>query len=190
MRLAKENNIAIIITCHITKDGQMAGPKTLEHMVVGVFYLQSEDRLHTRILRSVKNRFGPVNELGFFSMTEKGMEEVPHINQYLLNETSEAPGAILTSTLEGSRPLLLEIQALVVPSKFGMPQRVVTGIDHKRVVLIAAILEKYLHIKFSGQDIFVKLSGGLKINESSADLAIAIALLASTSAKNNGSWRT
>jgi len=179
MRLAKEHNIAVIITCHITKEGHMAGPKTLEHMVDGVFYLQGEDRWHTRILRSVKNRFGALNELGFFSMTESGLEEVPHINQYLLNETSAAPGAVITSCLEGSRPLLLEIQALTILSKFGMPQRVVTGLDQKRVVLIAAILEKYLHIKFSAHDIFVKVSGGMRLNESSSDLAIALALLSS-----------
>lgn len=179
MRLAKEYNIAVIITCHITKEGHMAGPKTLEHMVDGVFYLQGEDRWHTRILRSVKNRFGPLHELGFFSMTEHGLEEVPHINQYLLNETTAAPGSVLLSSLEGSRPLLLEIQALVVASKFGVPQRVITGLDHKRVVLIAAILEKYLHIKFSSQDIFVKISGGIKVTESSSDLAIALALLSS-----------
>ena len=179
MRLAKENNIAIIITCHITKEGHMAGPKTLEHMVDGVFYLQGEDRWHTRILRSVKNRFGPIHELGFFAMTQDGMEEMPHINQYLLDETAHAPGSVLVSCLEGSRPLLLEIQALVVPTKFHTAQRIVTGLDHKRVALIAAILEKYLQIKFSAHDIFVKISGGIKINESSSDLAIALALLSS-----------
>lgn len=179
MRLAKEHNIAVIMTCHITKEGHMAGPKTLEHMVDGVFYLQGEDRWHTRILRSVKNRFGAIHELGFFAMTEKGMEEVPHINQYLLDETAHAPGAVLVSCLEGSRPLLLEIQALVVPTKFSVPQRVISGLDHKRVVLIAAILEKYLKIKFSAHDIFVKVSGGIKINESSSDLGIALALLSS-----------
>lgn len=179
MRLAKEHTIAIIMTCHITKEGHMAGPKTLEHMVDAVFYLQGEDRWHTRILRSVKNRFGALHELGFFAMTAEGMQEVPHINQYLLDETAHAPGAVLVSCLEGSRPLLLEIQALVIPTKFNVPQRVITGLDHKRVVLIAAILEKYLHIKFSAHDIFVKISGGIKINESSADLAIALALLSS-----------
>lgn len=179
MRLAKEHNIAVIMTCHITKEGHMAGPKTLEHMVDAVFYLQGEDRWHTRILRSVKNRFGALHELGFFAMTTEGMQEVPHINQYLLDETAHAPGAVLVSCLEGSRPLLLEIQALVIPTKFSVPQRVITGLDHKRVILIAAILEKYLHIKFSTHDIFVKISGGIKINESSADLAIALALLSS-----------
>lgn len=179
MRLAKEHNIAVIMTCHITKEGHMAGPKTLEHMVDGVFYLQGEDRWHTRILRSVKNRFGALHELGFFAMTGQGMEQVPHINQYLLDETSHAPGAVLVSCLEGSRPLLLEIQALVVPTKFNVPQRVITGLDHKRVVLIAAILEKYLQIRFSAHDIFVKVSGGIKITESSSDLGIALALLSS-----------
>ena len=179
MRLAKENTIAIIITCHITKEGQMAGPKTLEHMVDGVFYLQGEDRWDIRILRSVKNRFGPVHELGFFSMSQTGLQEIPQINRYLLDEAAHAPGSVLISCLEGTRPLLLEVQALIVPTKFNVPQRVITGLDHKRVVLIAAILEKYLHIKFSMHDIFVKISGGIKINESSSDLAIALALLSS-----------
>ncbi len=179
MRLAKEHNISIIITCHITKEGQMAGPKTLEHMVDGVFYLQGDDRWHTRILRSVKNRFGPINELGFFAMNSKGLEEVPHINQYLLEEAAEAPGSVLVGCQEGSRALLLEIQALVIPTKYGVPQRVVTGVDHKRVVLIAAILEKYLHIKLSMHDIFIKVAGGLKITETGSDLGIALALLSS-----------
>ncbi len=179
MRLSKEQGIAVIITCHITKEGHMAGPKTLEHMVDAVFYLQGEDRWHTRILRSVKNRFGPLHEIGFFSMTSHGLEEVSHINEYLLSESSTATGAVLVSSLEGSRPLLLEIQALVVLTKFSSAQRVVTGLDHKRIVLIAAILEKYLHIKFSAHDIFVKVSGGIKVSECSCDLAIALALLSS-----------
>lgn len=179
MRLAKDKNIALIITCHITKEGHMAGPKTLEHMVDAVFYLQGEDRFNTRILRSVKNRFGPINELGFFSMHEKGLEQMPNINQHLLDETTNAPGSVLISYFEGSRPLILEIQALTIPTKFGIPQRVITGLDHKRVILIAAILEKYLQIKLSAHDIFVKVSGGMKIQDSSSDLGIALALLSS-----------
>lgn len=179
MRFAKENNIAVLITGHITKEGEMAGPKVLEHMVDAAFYLQAEDRWHTRILRSVKNRFGAINEVGFFQMEEHGLVEVSNINQQLLNEVSSSSGSALVCVLEGSRPLLLELQALVVESKFGVPQRVVTGIDHKRVVLIAAILEKYLHIRFSAHDIFFKVSGGFKIKESSADLGIALALLSS-----------
>lgn len=179
MRLAKEHNIATILTGHITKDGHIAGPKMLEHMVDGVFYLQGEDRYHIRMLRSVKNRFGPIHEIGFFQMDESGLQEVANINQALLEQATYAPGSVLTSCIEGSRPLLLELQALTVPSKFGMPQRVISGIDHKQVVLIAAILEKYLRIKLSEQDIFFKVSGGFKIKESAADLAIAMALLSS-----------
>lgn len=179
MRFAKENNIAVLITGHITKEGEMAGPKVLEHMVDAAFYLQAEDRWHTRILRSVKNRFGAINEVGFFQMEEQGLVEVSNINQQLLSEISTSPGSCLVSVLEGSRPLILELQALVVESKFGVPQRVVTGIDHKRVVLIAAILEKYMHIRFSAHDIFFKVSGGFKIKESGADLGIALALLSS-----------
>lgn len=179
MRLAKENNIAIILTGHITKEGNIAGPKMLEHMVDGVFYLQGEDRWQTRILRSVKNRFGPLGELGFFEMQEHGLQEVPDINQQLLNEASYSPGSVLISSVEGSRPFLLELQALLVPTKFGMPQRVISGIDQKQVVLIAAIIEKYLHIKLSTHDIFFKVSGGFKIKDSAADLGIALALLSS-----------
>lgn len=177
MRLAKENNIAIILTGHITKEGTIAGPKMLEHMVDGVFYLQGEDRWQTRILRSVKNRFGAIGELGFFEMQEQGLSEVANINQHLLQEASYSPGSALISSIEGSRPLLLELQALIVPSKFGIPQRVISGLDQKQVILIAAILEKYLHIALSDNDIFFKVSGGLKIKDSGTDLGIALALL-------------
>ncbi len=179
MRLAKEHNIVVIVTGHITKEGIIAGPKTLEHMVDAVFYLQGEDQWETRILRAVKNRFGSINELGFFHMDEHGLEEVANINEYLLHDYQTAPGSILISHLEGSRPLLLEVQALTVPSKFGVPQRVITGADHKHVMLIAAILEKYLQIKLSAHDIFFKVSGGLKLRDSSSDLGIALALLSS-----------
>lgn len=179
MRLAKECNIAVLLTGHITKEGTIAGPKMLEHMVDGVFYLQGEDRWQTRVLRSVKNRFGALGELGFFEMQEHGLQEVPDINQHLLNEASASPGSTLISYIEGSRPFLLELQALLVPSKFGMPQRVISGIDPKQVILIAAIIEKYLHIKLSAHDIFFKVSGGFKIKDSAADLGIALALLSS-----------
>lgn len=179
MRLAKENNVAVLITGHITKEGEMAGPKVLEHMVDAVFYLQAEDRWHTRILRSVKNRFGTINEVGFFEMQEGGLVEVANINQHFLRDISASPGSSLIACLEGSRALLLELQALVVESKYGIPQRVITGLDPKRVMLVAAIIEKYLHIRLSMHDIFFKVSGGFKIKESSADLGIALALLSS-----------
>lgn len=179
MRLAKEHGITVILTGHITKEGVIAGPKALEHMVDGVFYLQGEDRWHTRVLRAVKNRFGAINEIGFFEMEHNGLQEVPNINAYLLSEASHAPGSVLVSVMEGSRPLLLEIQALTIETKMTMPQRVISGLDHKEVVLIAAILEKYLHIKLSTHDIFVKVSGGFKIKSSATDLGIALALLSS-----------
>jgi DNA repair protein RadA/Sms len=180
MKLAKQNNIAVLVTGHITKDGNMAGPKVLEHLVDAVFYLQAEDRFQTRILRSVKNRFGEVNEVGFFQMEPEGLVEMSNINEMLLAEVSSSPGSVLVCSVEGSRPLLLELQALCVPTKFGVSQRVVTGLEPKRVVLIAAILEKYLHVKLSSQDIFFKVSGGFKMKESAAaDLGIALALLSS-----------
>jgi DNA repair protein RadA/Sms len=179
MKLAKENNIAVLVTGHVTKDGNMAGPKVLEHIVDAVFYLQAEDRWQTRMLRSVKNRFGAINEVGFFQMEEEGLKEIANINRQLLMEISASPGSALICSVEGSRPILMELQALVVASKFGIAQRVVTGLDQKRVVLIAAILEKYLHIKFSAHDIFFKVSGGFKIKDSASDLGIALALLSS-----------
>lgn len=179
MRLAKEHDITIIISGHITKEGTMAGPKTLEHMVDGVFYLQGEDRWQTRVLRSVKNRFGTINELGFFNMEEHGLQEVTNINQQLIKEINYCPGSVLVSFIEGSRPILLELQALTIVSKLAVPQRVVSGVDHKQVVLIAAILQKYLHIKLNTQDIFFKVSGGFTVKSSCTDLGIALALLSS-----------
>jgi len=179
MRMAKEHNIAVIASSHITKEGVMAGPKTLEHLVDAVFYLQGEDRWQTRVLRSVKNRFGAASELGFFAMEEEGLKEMSNINEHLLEELSYSPGSVLISFIEGSRPLLIELQALVLQSKYGIPQRVVSGIDHTQVVLIAAILEKYLQISFGAQDIFFKISGSFKIKSASADLGIALALLSS-----------
>jgi DNA repair protein RadA/Sms len=179
MRLSKEHNITVIITGHITKEGIIAGPKTLEHMVDAVFYLQGEDRWQTRMLRAVKNRFGAINELGFFNMEQNGLQEVPNINAHLIKEISHAPGSAIISIMEGSRPILLELQALTNASKLTMPQRVVSGLDHKQVVLIAAILEKYIRIKLSMHDIFFKVSGGFKICGSESDLGTACALLSS-----------
>lgn len=124
MRLAKEHDIAVIITGHVNKEGNVAGPKMLEHMVDGVFYLHAEDRFQTRVLRAVKNRFGAIGELGFFQMEHDGLQEVADINHYILKEATASPGSVLTSTIEGSRPFILELQALVVPTKYGIAQRV------------------------------------------------------------------
>ena len=177
MRLAKELGIAIILTGHITKEGAMAGPKTLEHMVDTVLYLSGEEQWQTRMLRAVKNRFGPAGELGFFEMESAGLVEVADINAVLLADATTSPGSVLVSYQEGSRFLLLELQALAVASKFSVPQRVISGVDYNQVILIAAILEKHLKIKFSAYDIFFKVSGGFKIKGSAIDLGIAIALL-------------
>lgn len=179
MRLAKDKSITIISSGHITKEGVMAGPKTLEHIVDAVFYLQAEDRFQTRILRSVKNRFGTIDELGFFQMGEGGLEEIANINKYFMQDLNPNPGSALVGFIEGTRPILVELQALVLASKFAIPQKVISGIDQTQVVLIAAILEKHLQIKLSLHDIFFKISGGLKIKGSSSDLAIALALLSS-----------
>lgn len=179
MRLAKENNIAVIVSGHITKDGTMAGPKMLEHMVDAVFYLQGEDKWQTRILRSVKNRFGTVHEIGFFNMEESGLQEVPNINKFLLDDVSYNAGSMLISYIEGSRPLLIELQALALNTKYSTPARIISGIDPTQVILISAILEKYLQIKLSAHDIFFKVSGSFKIKSNSADLGIALALLSS-----------
>lgn len=179
MKLAKEYSIAIIATGHITKEGTIAGPKLLEHMVDGVFYLQKEDQWQTRTLRAIKNRFGSINEIGFFHMKGNGLQEVANINQHLIEQSKHAAGSTLVSSLEGTRPIFLELQALTVPVKYGIPQRIITGIDHKHVSLIAAILEKYLHIPLSKHDIFFKISGGMKTKDQTCDLGIALALLSS-----------
>lgn len=180
MQLAKEQNISVIISGHITKEGNIAGPKTLEHMVDGVFYLQGEDRWQTRILRAVKNRFGTINEVGFFNMEQQGLTQVPNINEHLVKELTYAPGSSVISVIQGSRPLLLELQALTIATKLTIPQRIVSGVDHKQVVLIAAILEKYLQVKLSAHDIFFKVSGStLKLKDNTSDLGIALALLSS-----------
>jgi len=179
MRLAKDNDITVIITGHITKEGIIAGPKALEHMVDAVFYLQGENNWHTRVLRAVKNRFGTINELGFFEMNATGLGQIQDINAHLLDNSSAAAGAVLVSIMEGSRPLLLELQALTIEAKMGIPQRVISGIDHKQVVLIAAILHKYLHIPLGTHDIFFKISGGISSKETATDLGVALALLSS-----------
>ena len=180
MQLSKEHTIAVLVSGHITKDGNIAGPKIVEHIVDGVFYLQGEDQWQTRILRSTKNRFGAINEVGFFSMNSNGMSQLTNINEHLVKELTYSPGSALISVLEGSRPLLIELQALTIASKMTLPQRVISGVDHKQVILIAAILEKYLHIKLSAHDIFFKISGATTVIKSNiSDLGIAIALLSS-----------
>jgi DNA repair protein RadA/Sms len=179
MRFCKAESVTVILTGHITKDGIIAGPKTLEHMVDAVFYLQGDDQWDTRLLHAVKNRFGSLQELGFFRMESGGLAEIKNINEAVINSYAAVPGAVLVASTESTRPLLLELQALTIDSKLGIPQRVISGAEHKQVVLIAAILEKYLKIRLSSSDIFFKISGGLKSKSNAIDLGIALALLSS-----------
>jgi DNA repair protein RadA/Sms len=180
MRLAKENHIAIIVIGHVTKEGMLAGPKTLEHMVDTVLYLEGERFASLRILRSNKNRFGSVGEVGVFEMTEEGMMEVANPSLlFLENRETSLPGSATTAVLEGNKVLMLEIQALVNPSHFNNPRRTTSGFDLNRLQLILAILQKSLGLKLNEHDVFINVAGGFKIDERAADLPVALAILSS-----------
>jgi DNA repair protein RadA/Sms len=180
MRLAKQSHISFIIIGHVTKEGYLAGPKTLEHMVDTVLYLEGERFASFRILRCVKNRFGTTNEVGVFEMAGGGLVEVKNPSQLFLGEDSiEASGNVITAVLEGSRALLLEIQALTSVSSFGYPKRTTAGFDNNRLQLLGAILSKRAGLNLSNQDIYVNVVGGIKIDEPAADLAVALAVVSS-----------
>ena len=180
MRLAKTSHIAFIIIGHVTKEGYLAGPKTLEHMVDTVLYLEGERFASFRILRCVKNRFGTTNEVGVFEMTGSGMEEVLNPSALFLGEDSiQASGNTITSVMEGSRALLLEIQALTSASSFGYPKRTTAGFDNNRLQLLCAILSKRAGMNLSNLDIYINVVGGMKIDQPSADLAVALSLVSS-----------
>ncbi len=180
MRLAKQNHISFIIVGHVTKEGYLAGPKTLEHMVDTVLYLEGEKFATFRILRCVKNRFGTTNEVGVFEMVHQGLVEVKNPSQLFLGEESiKASGNAITSVMEGSRALLLEIQALTSITNFGYPKRTTAGFDNNRLQLLAAILAKRAGINLNNQDIYVNVVGGIKIDEPAADLAVAAAIVSS-----------
>lgn len=180
MNMAKQSGIPMFLVGHVTKVGAIAGPRIMEHMVDTVLYFEG-DRSHVfRILRSVKNRFGSTNEIGVFEMKEKGLEEVPNPSAVFLAERSvNAPGSVVTASMEGTRPILIEIQGLASSSGFGNPRRTVLGLDPNRVALIAAVMEKRLGINLSGLDIFMNVAGGVKVVEPAADLGIAVALASS-----------
>jgi DNA repair protein RadA/Sms len=177
---AKQTNIPVFLIGHVTKEGAIAGPKLLEHMVDTVLYFEG-DRSHTyRLLRTVKNRFGPSQELGVFEMRETGLSEVTNPSALFLSERSlEAPGSVVVACIEGTRPLLVEVQALVTPSSLGMPRRQATGVDAGRLSLLVAVLEKRLGLAFGNQDIFVNVAGGVRLTEPAADLGIVAALTSS-----------
>ena len=177
---AKTKGVPIIIVGHVTKEGAIAGPKVLEHMVDTVLYLEGERFANARILRTLKNRFGAIEEVGIFDMSDSGLKEVSNPSAlFLQDRVKNVPGSVVTVILEGTRPMLVEIQALTVASQLAMPRRVGNGVDYNRLQLIIAILQKRLQLPLGGFDIFVNVSGGLKIAEPAADLAIAIAILSS-----------
>ena len=180
MNLAKKENIAIFIIGHITKDGLIAGPKALEHIVDTVLQFSGEKNYSFRILRAIKNRFGSTNEIGIFEMHTDGLKEVANPSQVFLSEREYgASGTVVTPIIEGTRPILVEVQALVTPSNFGMPQRVTTGFDYRRLSILLAVLEKRLNYKLSQHNVFLNIAGGVEIDEPSADLAVCAAIVSS-----------
>lgn len=180
MRIAKTKGIAIFLVGHVTKQGSIAGPRILEHMVDSVLYFEGE-RHHTyRILRAVKNRFGSTNEIGIFEMKEAGLEEVLNPSEIFLEERSSgAAGSAVVASMEGTRPVLVEIQSLISPTSFGNPRRMATGIDHNRISLIMAVLEKRVGMMLQNHDAYVKVAGGVRLDEPSIDLAIAVSIASS-----------
>jgi DNA repair protein RadA/Sms len=180
MKLAKTKGIPIFIVGHVTKEGSIAGPRLLEHMVDAVLYFEGE-RHHTyRILRAVKNRFGSTNEMGIFEMKESGLKEVMNPSEIFLEERSEgSSGSIVVASMEGTRPVLVEIQALISPTSFGNPRRMATGIDHNRVSLLMAVLEKRVGFLLQNQDAYLKVAGGVRLDEPAIDLAIIISIASS-----------
>ncbi|MCX7748948.1 MAG: DNA repair protein RadA [Clostridia bacterium] len=180
MRIAKGNGITIIIVGHVTKEGAIAGPRVLEHMVDTVLYFEGERHISYRILRAVKNRFGSTNEIGIFEMRDVGLVEVDNPSMSLLSgRPKNVSGSVVISNLEGTRPMLIEIQALVSPTSFGMPRRMAMGIDYNRVSLLMAVLEKRVGMQLSNYDAYVNVVGGLKIDEPSSDLGVVAAIASS-----------
>lgn len=180
MFLAKKHGVPLFIIGHVTKEGAIAGPKVLEHIVDTVLYFEGDKGNPFRILRAVKNRFGSTNEIGVFEMSESGLQEVDNPSQLFLSEKPEnVPGSVVTVSLEGTRPLLIEIQALVSPSSFGVPRRTALGVDYNRVNLLIAVLDKRLGMHLGGMDIYVNVVGGLKIDEPAIDMGIIAAVASS-----------
>ena len=178
--LAKRLSIPIFLIGHVTKEGFIAGPKVLEHMVDTVLYIEGEANHAFRILRAVKNRFGPTNEIGVFEMKGSGLVEVINPSEFFLSgRTQPASGSVVMPSIEGSRPILIELQALVVPTNFGVPRRTAQGVDANRVSLLVAVMEKRLGVHLNNQDIFLNIAGGLKVEEPGADLGVIAAISSS-----------
>ena len=180
MTLAKSRGLATFLVGHVPKDGSLAGPRVLEHLVDTVLYFEGEQHHAYRVLRAVKNRFGSTNEIGVFQMAERGLEEVANPSGFFLAERpKDAPGSVVVASLDGTRPLLLELQALVAPASFGTPRRTVLGADYNRVCLLLAVLEKRAGVPVANQDVFVNVAGGGRIAEPAADLGIVVAAASS-----------
>ena len=180
LEISKQRNVIIIIVGHVTKEGTIAGPKMLEHMVDTVLYLEGDDRYEHRILRSAKNRFGATNEVGIFHMNEDGLNEVSNPSEMFLSERSKnIPGTCIYPSLEGTRPILIEVQALVSTANFGTPQRNVNGFDLRRLSMLLAVLDKRMDLVMGVKDVFINLVGGLKVDDPAADLPILCAIASS-----------
>ncbi|HUL44062.1 MAG TPA: DNA repair protein RadA [Bacteroidota bacterium] len=179
-RIAKERGIPVFLIGHVTKEGVIAGPKVIEHMVDTVLQIEGERHYAYRILRAMKNRFGSTNEIGVFEMRESGMEEVANPSEVFLSErTVGTSGSTVVASVEGSRPILIEVQALVTPTSYGVPQRNTTGVDYRRLGLLIAVLEKRLGMMLGQYDVFVNIAGGVRVDEPAVDLGIAISILSS-----------
>ncbi|MSP64075.1 MAG: DNA repair protein RadA [Ignavibacteria bacterium] len=182
--LAKEKNISVLLVGHVTKDGTLAGPRVIEHMVDTVLQFEGERHYAYRILRSLKNRYGSTNEIGIFEMRDNGLREVSNPSEiFLANRSNNVSGSAVVATLEGTRPLLVEVQALVTPTNYGMPQRTVTGFDLRRLQMLLAVLEKRLGYRMGAHDVFVNVAGGIRIDEPAADLGIISAVVSSLTDK-------
>jgi DNA repair protein RadA/Sms len=180
LQLSKRLGVAVFIVGHVTKEGTVAGPRTLEHMVDSVLYFEGDDSAGFRLLRAEKNRFGSTNEVGVFNMTDTGLEEIANPSQMFLNgRPANASGSVVVSTIEGTRAILVELQALCSDSSFNMPRRTAVGLDYNRVNLLIAVLEKRGGISLSGCDCYVNIAGGMRINEPATDLGIICAIISS-----------
>jgi len=184
METAKKSEVAILIVGHVTKEGFIAGPKVLEHIVDTVIQFEGESQHSFRILRTQKNRFGSTNEIGIFEMHEDGLTEVKNPSELFLSERDkDISGSAITASIEGTRPILLEVQALVTPSSFGNPQRVATGFDYRRLSILLAVLEKRSGLRLSANNVFLNMAGGVKIDEPAVDLAVCCSIASSLTDK-------
>jgi DNA repair protein RadA/Sms len=180
IRFAKQTGAAVVLVGHVTKDGQIAGPRVVEHMVDAVLYFEGDRGHHYRIMRTVKNRFGPTDEIGVFEMSDRGLREVANPSELFLGErNAKAPGAAVFAGIEGTRPVLVEVQALVAPTSLGTPRRAVVGWDSSRLAMILAVLEAHCRVRLGNYDVYLNVAGGYRISEPAADIAVAAALVSS-----------